>query len=168
MSVIELDKKVPILKSQRLELREITEKDTDFIVKLRANPDIYKYFSHPHAISRDEHVDWYKSVYLKDVTKLNWIALLRDNPIGVFGLNRVKGKNMEAEIGYILSNEYYGHGYASEAIRTIVDWSRDNWGCKAIIAEIHKENVSSIRFVLRNGFKYEKSDENFNIYRIEI
>ncbi|MBQ1172508.1 MAG: GNAT family N-acetyltransferase [Lachnospiraceae bacterium] len=166
--MIKLNKKVPTIKTQRLILRGITEDDADFIVKLRINPDIYKYFLHPHAISRDEHIEWYKSIYLKDDTRLNWVVLLEDNPIGIFGLSGVKNKCGEAELGYILSNEYYGNGYASEALEAIKNWSKENWKCETLIAEIHKENELSIKFVLKNGFILEKENGKFSIYRIKI
>ncbi|MEE3392306.1 MAG: GNAT family N-acetyltransferase [Lachnospiraceae bacterium] len=63
-----------MISSPRLKLREINESDACFIVSLRSDPDIYRYFKNPHAVTLESHIKWYKDTYLPDKDRIDWIA----------------------------------------------------------------------------------------------
>ena len=159
-------KKVPVLQTIRLTLRGITEEDTRAIVTLRSDPNVYKFFVSPHQITDKEHLTWYKNNYLFNDNRIDWIAFdAADNLVGVFGIKRETKDSKEAEVSYILLPEQYGKGYAAEAVNRLMQFCKDEWNCGSVIAEVHNENVISIRFAERLGFGKKEIKGMFIIYR---
>lgn len=62
------------IRIKRLFLREIRDDDTDFIVELRSDPEVYRYFKHPHRLTAEEHEEWYRKVYLQNENIIHWIC----------------------------------------------------------------------------------------------
>ena len=56
------------------------------------------------------------------------------------------------EIGYGLEPEYWGKGYATEAVIAAVDWALKQPGVKRIEAETESENAASQRVLEKAGF----------------
>ena len=160
-------KTVPVLKTARLTMRGIAEEDTNAIVVMRSNPDVYRFFVSPHQITEEEHLNWYRNSYLFNKNRIDWIAFdTTNNLIGVFGVKRENENSIEAEISYILAPEQYGKGFAAEAINRLMQFCKEEWNCTSVIAEIHNDNMDSIRFAERLGFVEEKP--KFIIFRKEI
>ena len=150
-------KRVPILETERLTLRGISEADTQMVVKLRSNPDVYKYFIAPHEITDQEHITWYKNSYLLNENRIDWMAFdASENFVGIFGVKRDNQNSVEAEVSYILTPEQYKKGYATEAIERLIQFCRDNWHCVFVTAEIHEDNNDSIHFVKKLGFVQDR------------
>ena len=84
----------------------------------------------------------------------------------MFGVKRENENSLEAEISYILAPEQYGKGFAAEAINRLMQFCKEEWNCTSVIAEIHNDNMDSIRFVEKLGFVEEKP--KFIIFRKEI
>lgn len=143
----------PKLKSERLKFRDIKEEDASIIVKWRSNPDVYKYFLSPHKINTEEHLNWFNTRYIFDENMFDWIAFNEERqPVGIFGIKRLNVQSQEAEVSYILDPEFYGVGYASEAVLRIIQFCQENWNIKIVYAEIHVENENSRRFAEKLGF----------------
>lgn len=149
--------------TKRLLLRGIDETDTEKIVLWRSDPDVYKFFKSPHAITAEEHIAWYSNTYCHDPNRYDWLSIERNTGarIGVFGL--VKGKS-SAEVNYILSPEAQHKGYASEAIEALIDYAHSKWTIISVKAEIHRDNSPSISLVSRLGFQKKESDGDFDIF----
>ncbi|WP_295089950.1 GNAT family N-acetyltransferase [Ruminococcus sp.] len=161
--------RAPELYTERLVLKEITESDATYIVKLRANPNVYRYFVSPHKITMEEHLKWYRDKYIYDDSRFDWIACSEKNgPIGLFGIKRESADSDIVEVSYMLSPEHYRKGYAREAVERLIKFCKDEWKCCRVIAEIHKDNSASIRFIERLSFVLEEYDGDFVIYGKEI
>ena len=159
-------KEVPVLYTARLTLRGIVEEDTHVIVALRSDPNVYKFFVSPHQITEEEHLTWYKHSYLSNGNRIDWITFdTASNLVGVFGVKREDENSAEAEVSYILSPEQYGKGYASEAVKRLIQFCRDEWKCKYVTAEVHKDNNDSIRFAEKLGFIQIRSNGLFFHFR---
>ena len=159
----------PDLYSERLILRDMTEDDAAFIVQIRSNPEVYRFFTSPHKISEEEHLNWYHYRYIYDNNRFDWIAFLPSGErVGVFGVKRESENATEAEISYILLPEKYGKGYASEAIKRLIIFCQCQWKCDSIVAEIHKDNFPSVRFIERLGFKKFKEHDNFVDFSLNL
>lgn len=150
-------------------MRNIDVTDTDSIVLWRGNPDVYRFFVSAHAISKEEHLNWYYNRYLFDENRYDWMAL--DNlgqPIGVFGISREHEDCDTAEISYILAPQSRGVGYATEAITALLDFLTRTWNVRFVIAEIHEENEPSKQLAQRLGMELFSKDRFFCIYRTEL
>jgi len=149
--------------TERLILREICKDDTEIIVDLRSDPNVYRYFRCPHALTADEHNNWYNNVYLKSKSIVSWICRLQEKSIGVFSAE--KKTDTVVEISYLLAGEYQGNGFATEAVEAIEKWTQRHWKVEYAVAEIHKDNVRSIRFANSIGYI---NDSEFKMYKKKL
>ena len=58
-----------------------------------------------------------------------------------------------AEIGYGISDEYQGQGYATEAVQAVTAWAFRDQRVKAVEAETTVENIASQRVLEKCGFQ---------------
>ena len=58
-----------------------------------------------------------------------------------------------AELGYGISEEYQNNGYATEAVKAVLEWALNNPGVTAVEAETDPENAASKRVLEKCGFK---------------
>lgn len=152
------------MESERLRYREICENDAEVIVKWRSDIDAYKFFLSPHKITMEEHLNWYRNSYLKNENRKDYIAILKKSnlPVGVFGIVFLQDT---VEVNYLLSREFRGNGYAYESVSYLLQYAKSIWKCERAIAEIHKDNASSLKLVEKLGFT--EYDRNDNIIRFE-
>jgi len=160
-------KNLEIIETERLLFRGINESDAEIIVKWRSAPDVYKYFKFPHKITIDEHLNWYFNKYLTNENRFDWICIEKNSGqrIGVFGLYK---DNEKAEINYLLAPEAQHKGYATEAIMRLIQYSGEVWSIKSVIAEIHKNNRSSVSVVNRADFQFQKISGDFLVYELSF
>lgn len=155
----------PIWETERMIMREITEMDADFIIALRSDPNVYKYFLAPHPLKKQEHIKWFKESYLNNSDQSCYIARLKltDLPVGVFSAIKIDLHKME--IGYILSPEAQRAGLATEALAGMENLCRRNSDINTLIAQIHTNNMPSIRLVMRLGYVQREHSGDFVIYQ---
>ncbi|WP_329110724.1 GNAT family N-acetyltransferase [Micromonospora sp. NBC_01699] len=60
-----------------------------------------------------------------------------------------------AKLGYAIHADHWGHGYATDAARTLIDFGFGQLGRHRITAAIGPENAASIAVVKRLGMQYE-------------
>ena len=60
-----------------------------------------------------------------------------------------------AEVGYSLDREYWGNGYAVEAVGSLVDYLFDDLGVTRVFGMLDPENLASARVLERTGFLFE-------------
>lgn len=60
-----------------------------------------------------------------------------------------------AKLGYAIHADHWGHGYATDAARTIVDFGFHTLGLHRITAAIGPSNAASIAVIKRLGMSYE-------------
>lgn len=159
---------VPCLLSERLYLSEITEDDTDTIVRWRSDPTIFRYFLNPHQITVKEHLEWYQTKYVFDETRYDFIAKLlsTNEPIGIFGVKKINHDTIE--ISYLLDQSKQSCGYAKEAMQAVISFAKNHWDIQQMIAEIHRENSKSIRFAESLGLTLAQQNEPFLIFSKKI
>jgi ribosomal-protein-alanine N-acetyltransferase len=59
------------------------------------------------------------------------------------------------DIGYALAREYWGHGYATEAVRAMIEFGFEHLNLNRIEARAVPANVASTRVMQKAGMKYE-------------
>ena len=57
------------------------------------------------------------------------------------------------EAGWILSPEFHGKGYATEAVRAIHDWGNGHFGRVRTCCIISPENEPSLRVAQKTGYR---------------
>ena len=80
------------------------------------------------------------------------ITLADDTVIGSCGLRIDEGP--VADIGYWLGTRYWGKGYATEAVRALIDHAFTDLGHKALQSSVRVTNPDSRRVLEKCGFQW--------------
>ena len=92
-----------------------------------------------------------------------YMHLIRDAQgvmVGRINLSVLGNDQKIAELGYRIGENYTNLGYASEAVRLVLDKAFNNYGLNRIIAGTATDNLASKRVLLKNGFTFSKIIEN--------
>ncbi|MFF7369216.1 GNAT family N-acetyltransferase [Streptomyces tricolor] len=79
--------------------------------------------------------------------------------IGGMGFHGAPDEEGRVEIGYDLVTGARGHGYATEALRTLTAWALAREDVDTVIATVERDNLPSQRVVTRAGFVRASVDE---------
>jgi ribosomal-protein-alanine N-acetyltransferase len=75
-----------------------------------------------------------------------------DQLIGMFGLHLM---DMKCEVGYALARPYWGQGYMTEALRTVIDWAFTEPEFYRVQAFCDVDNLASARVMEKAGMRRE-------------
>ncbi len=145
-----------IIRSKRLYLREMDQDDLDFLIALHQDPVVMKYIGAPRSTTsitnRLAHIQWY---YCDQPGYGIWMICQQTthDRIGWGCLKDLDGTS-EREIGYRLAPQYWGHGYASEVAKALVNYGFRSMRLPKIVGVTHLENVGSMRVLEKAGLHY--------------
>ncbi len=141
----------------RLILRDWKDTDRDLFREVNADPDVMEFF--PHQRSHDESDAALKHVNeMIHATGYGFYAVeLRETgePIGFCG---IAPANLEGifplgtmEIGWRLATRYWGHGYVTEAAKSLLSMAFDEKKLPEIVSFAVHDNLRSIAVMKRIG-----------------
>ena len=148
-----------ILTSQRLNFREMTAGDLDFVAEMVCDPEVMRFY--PQVQDRCGAEQWLSRVLARQANDGHsfWHVSAKDTnePIGQVGLlkQEVDGA-VEAEIGYMIRRQCWRRGYAREAACAVRDYAFHVLGKQRVISLIRPVNIPSQRVALSYGAKPEK------------
>ena len=92
-----------------------------------------------------------------------YMHLIRDAQgimVGRINLSVLGKDRKTAELGYRIGENVTNLGYASEAVKLVLDKAFTTYGLHKIIAGTATDNLASQRVLLKNGFTFSKIIEN--------
>jgi len=149
----------PVLETDRLILREITEEDAEDLFINFSNTEVMKHYGSEPIESIEEArglVHSFKAGFVEN-KGIRWGIQLKNKKslIGTVGFHAVSPKHRRAEIGYELNQGYWGQGLAKEAIRVAIEYGLKEMGLVRIGAVVFIENKNSNELLLKLGFQRE-------------
>lgn len=155
-----------IIETKRLILREWEDKDIEPFARINQDPRVLEFLLRP--LSKEESSAWIKKI--NESCKENrfglWAATLKTGDpslkhagtrlIGFIGLNIPTFKAHFipcVEIGWRLGSQFWGHGYATEGARAILEYAFEQLYLKEIVAFTVPANTHSIRVMEKIGMK---------------
>ena len=159
-------KPFPILKTERLVLRQLTQHDKLAIFTLRSDAQVNKYLYRPQPHHVDEVIEFINKINkaIEQNKSFYWAISLKnsDELIGTICLWNFSDDHQTAELGYELMPNFQGQGIMNEAIKAVLQYAFEIIELKIIVACPHKDNKNSIKLLEKNGFKWEndKIDED--------
>jgi RimJ/RimL family protein N-acetyltransferase len=67
------------------------------------------------------------------------------------------------EVGYLLSKQFWGRGYATEGAKAALAFGFETLGLGQVIGLTHPENTASQNVLLKCGLEYVEQKEYFGI-----
>lgn len=146
--------------TQRLRLRKVNNDDVEDIFSFTSNPRGKEYLSwEPHeSIGRTrDFVNSLVQKYHTGSTAVQWgIELLEEKKIiGLTGYIDYSADNSRGEIAYVISPEYEGRGYMTEANLAVISFGFESMKLNRIQAKAEVDNIGSQRVLERIGMQEE-------------
>jgi RimJ/RimL family protein N-acetyltransferase len=147
------------IKTDRLLLHPLSEADIGFIKELAARPESYRYES--DGPKTDEEIDKQchrfieRAQTLPEEGAIRWIVKYLDKSIGEVNVRCNWEETFEWEIGYSLLSEYWGNGFASEAVRAVIHYAFTHFKINRLAAFLNAENKRSAALLERIGMIQE-------------
>ena len=154
----------PVLKTERLTLRQLVSSDDNEILALRSDDNVNKYLDRKPSKSIDDAKTFIETIN-KNIQRndsIYWAITLNgtDKLIGTICLFDFSDDNLKAEIGYELLPGFQGKGIMQEATSKVIDFGNQHIGLNSIEAYTHFENQSSTRLLEKFNFKRHSVDGN--------
>jgi len=147
-----------IIETERLLLRTLDLIDKNAFFGYRSMPEVYKYQAWRPKDTAEIEEFIIKNLAVRLNEKDTWLQLavcLPDGPlIGDIGVHFL-GDGQQVEIGYTLSPEYQGRGYAAEAVRAVIAYLFSELGKHRVSASVDPENTKSVKLLEKLGFRKE-------------
>jgi ribosomal-protein-alanine N-acetyltransferase len=161
----------PVLKTERLTLRQLINNDDKEIFALRSDDNVNKYLDRKPGKSIDEAKDFIRNINenIQRNDSVYWAITLNgtDKLIGTICLFDFSNNNLKAEIGYELLPAFQGKGIMQEATSKVIEYGIQHIGLNSIEAYTHSENQSSIRLLEKLNFKrHGAGDGKFIIFNL--
>jgi RimJ/RimL family protein N-acetyltransferase len=144
---------IVVLETKRLILRAPQLVDAKAIAALANDRRIAENTSRiPHPYRVPDAESWIAGASAQQGDKTFMITLADGTVIGGCGLDMREGPN--PEIGYWLGARYWRKGYATEAVRALIDHAFEDLEHKAIQSAVRVTNPASRRVMEKCGFQW--------------
>jgi [ribosomal protein S5]-alanine N-acetyltransferase len=157
---------IPTLSTPRLTLRPFEAEDAEPLHRILLQENILQYFppSTPPTLEKAQRIIDHQLTHWADHGLGWWAVQLRegDDLIGWNGLQYLP-ETGEVEIGYLLSKDAWGRGYATEGARAGLQFGFETLGLTTIIGLVHRDNVASQRVLLKCGMTFLAESEYFGM-----
>ena len=112
----------------------------------------------PYPYTEKDAEEWLKMVTNNDAITGIYRAIVYDGKL--IGSISVEKKDDDAEIGYMLHNDYSNKGIGTEAVKQICSIAFKVLSLEQITANVFQPNIASIRVLQKNDFKYKVTIPN--------
>ena len=148
------------LESRRLVLRRFTELDIEPFLAYRSDPDVARYQSWENYTRDDAQREVEDLRTLHPDIPGQWFQFAievkaTNEMIGDCALLTPLAEPGQAEVGFTLASEHQGRGYATEALRCLLDYVFISLQKHRVIATADCENSRSVALLERVGMRRE-------------
>jgi RimJ/RimL family protein N-acetyltransferase len=150
-----------VLETERLTLRPLIEQDVEAMTIYRGDPEVCRYLPFTPQTAddiRQRMGHMFGSTSLEGERGGIPVGLFRRDDGALLGdlvLFHLDRTNGNVEIGWVIRPDVSGRGYATEAVRALVDAAFRQLGVRRVVARIDAENDASARLAERVGMRLE-------------
>ena len=156
----------PILKTNRLLLRQFVESDLDNVFTGLSHPDVIKHYGVRYETKEATkgQLTWFADLE-KNKTGLWWAICSPDDQIfyGAIGFNEWEYEHRRAELGFWLLPDYWKKGMVNEASKSVFKYAFEQMELHRIEAYVDTENNNSSKALKKLGFSFEGKMRDYEI-----
>lgn len=147
--------------NKRVSLRALEPEDLELLYEWENNPDVWLVSGTFAPFSRyilkryieDSHLDIFQSKQLRLMIDVLNDKKQNTQTIGAIDLFDVDPYHARAGIGILIGDEAArNHGYASDALKILIDYSFQHLGLHQLYCNVAAENSVSMKLFLKSGF----------------
>ena len=155
---------IPILTTERLVLRGLSEQDTGPIHQLQSDPVVNAFVGRDNSSTIEKAKAYIVKInnLIQQKECLYWaISSKKDNRfIGSVCLWNFDPENEIVEIGYEMLSEFQGNGFMSEALKAVIEFTFNTMEAKIITAFPSSDNSTSVNLLKKLHFNFENKPYN--------
>ena len=146
----------PKIETERLILRRYKETDIDAIYDIITDKRLSTYIKYPELTKEQELEcikEWIKEA--DDSKYERWVIERKkdDAIVGNIDVNTVVKKHNYCNVGYTIRYDYWGNGYAAEALEAVSNHLLEESGYYLVECSCNELNKQSSRVMEKAGFK---------------
>lgn len=150
---------LPILDTERLILRKVTLEDVEDMYLYGSNEEVSKYVTWNTHKTLADTKDFVKFVLNNYENKqvAPWGIEYKENGkfIGTIDFVWWQPNHKIAEIGYVISKDYWGKGLTTEAAKEVISFGFEKMELVRIQARCFVKNIGSARVMEKTGMSFE-------------
>lgn len=147
-----------MFETERLLVRHFCPDDLDAFAELCADPEVMRYIGDGATLPRSEVARWIEVCRDKYATRYGTSAVFEKTTgefVGYCGIVRVPGNDFD-ELIYVFHRRAWGHGYATEVSRAMLEYVFSRSSLSTIYATIYADNHASHKVAAKLGMTVEK------------
>ena len=154
----------PVLQTERLILRKIVPEDANDMYAYSKDSEVTRYLTWtPHrSVKETERYIKYLQKQYENGSFYDWGVVLRENNrfVGTCGYTSYEREGDALEIGYVLSRDCWGMGYAAEAARCVIQYAFERLHAGRVFAKYMEGNEASACVMRKCGMTFEATYRN--------
>jgi RimJ/RimL family protein N-acetyltransferase len=146
------------VRTERLLLREFTDRDREPFAAINADPAVMRYLSGPMTRAEsDAYVERIRDHWQQRGYGLFAVELLEDGAmVGFVGISHHRAMPQEVELGWRLAHRVWGNGLATEGATAVRDFAFAVLHLPRLVSITIDENLASRRVMDKLGFRYDR------------
>lgn len=145
-----------MLKGERVALRAVEREDIPRFLRWLNDPEVTRYLTIFMPLSRGEEERWFEQQLGDPNRKVLAIETESGEHIGNISLEDIRWKDRQASLGIVIGEkEYWGQGYGTDAIRTLLGFAFEELNLNRIQLSVFDFNERARRCYRRCGFQEE-------------
>ena len=156
-----LFKKIPEIEGERILLRRLRIADASDMYDYARREQVTRYLlwsPHPNQDYTRQYLSYVQGLY-RDGAFYDWAIVDKESGrmIGTCGFPLITEANNQAEVGYVLNPDFWGMGYATEALGLLLSFACKTLRLHRIEARCFEHHAASRRVMEKCGMEYEGS-----------
>jgi len=144
---------------KNITLRPLQLQDAEFTLQLRRDMEANKaLMGYPFPVNMENEIQWLTGLYPQSPRKTVYLAVEENNSRQFAGYLSVKNIDLisgTAEFGIILSAEFRGKGYGSQAMRLFFKYLYQEINLRKISLQVLEDNAPAVAAYEKQGFVRE-------------
>ena len=148
------------INTERLLLRSFQKKDAKYVQVLAGNFNVSKTtINIPYPYKNGMAEEWIKTHKegFDSNTEITFAIINNQNSELIGAINLIAIKEKRAEIGYWIGEPFWGRGYCTEAVKSLIDYSFTQLNLIKLVAEHLSSNPASGKVMKKSGMYHVKS-----------
>ena len=151
----------PIIRTERLTLRELAERDAAFILRLLNEPSFLEYVGDKGVRTLADARQYIREGPIASYKQHGFGLYIVQHSeggcsIGMCGLLK-RDTLDDPDIGFAFVPESWSQGFATESARAVLDRARSQHGLSRVVAITAPHNSASIQVLEKIGLRFEKT-----------
>jgi [ribosomal protein S5]-alanine N-acetyltransferase len=150
---------IATIRAERVVIRSVEEADLDDLMKINGDDDVTQFLPYDSWSSRDDAMAWLVRMQALGSAGTGQQLVIEETSqrrvIGTVLLFKFDASSARLELGYVVGQAHWRHGFAKEAIHAVCSHAFQHLSIRRIEAEVDPRNIGSNRLLKSVGFVQE-------------